>query len=350
MVIDSYRTQLSTYESRSEQRNNLDITNKIINVKSITMKRTLLSLVAVLMVANVFAIDLKQQVKELKSMLLQTPGVSAAAIDENDKVELNYKSEYFYFTVNYFNNTSLSKGLEVTLNANNYKIPDGKYSIADLQSVALYVNRTFHGVKVNIDEKNKRVTFQEEFYAKDINSLSTDVLAYYLSTITKARKAYADSIKKVKQVPPAPVAVAPAPADSSDTIVVPKDDISELQLGAIVCQGVDAHNKKVLDANQFTKESLKYINFIVNLTGPKVANYTLNVKIVSPKNKLMVQEDGADYSFSTPINVKKKDKEAQYTTASFGSMKKKIWEPGQYTVFFYEGNNLLGEYKFEVKK
>ena len=314
------------------------------------MKRTLLSLVAVLMVANVFAIDLKQQVKELKSMLLQTPGVSAAAIDENDKVELNYKSEYFYFTVNYFNNTSLSKGLEVTLNANNYKIPDGKYSIADLQSVALYVNRTFHGVKVNIDEKNKRVTFQEEFYAKDINSLSTDVLACYLSTITKARKAYADSIKKVKQTPPAPAPVAVAPADSSDTIVVPKDDISELQLGAIVCQGVDAHNKKVLDANQFTKESLKYVNFIVNLTGPKVANYTLNVKIVSPKNKLMVQEDGADYSFSTPINVKKKDKEAQYTTASFGSMKKKIWEPGQYTVFFYEGNNLLGEYKFEVKK
>ena len=312
------------------------------------MKRTLLSLVAVLMVANVFAIDLKQQVKELKSMLLQTPGVSAAAIDENDKVELNYKSEYFYFTVNYFNNTSLSKGLEVTLNANNYKIPDGKYSIADLQSVALYVNRTFHGVKVNIDEKNKRVTFQEEFYAKDINSLSTDVLAYYLSTITKARKAYADSIKKVKQTPPAPVAVAPA--DSSDTIIVPKDNISELQLGAIVCQGVDAHNKKVLDTNQFTKESLKYVNFIVNLTGPKVANYTLNVKIVSPKNKLMVQEDGADYSFSTPINVKKKDKEAQYTTASFGSMKKKIWEPGLYTVFFYEGNNLLGEYKFEVKK
>lgn len=312
------------------------------------MKRTLLSLVAVLMVANVFAIDLKQQVKELKSMLLQTPGVSAAAIDENDKVELNYKSEYFYFTVNYFNNTSLSKGLEVTLNANNYKIPDGKYSIADLQSVALYVNRTFHGVKVNIDEKNKRVTFQEEFYAKDINSLSTDVLAYYLSTITKARKAYADSIKKVKQTPPAPVAVAPA--DSSDTIIVPKDNISELQLGAIVCQGVDAHNKKVLDTNQFTKESLKYVNFIVNLTGPKVANYTLNVKIVSPKNKLMVQEDGADYSFSTPINVKKKDKEAQYTTASFGSMKKKIWEPGQYTVFFYEGNNLLGEYKFEVNK
>ena len=312
------------------------------------MKRTLLSLVAVLMVANVFAIDLKQQVKELKSMLLQTPGVSAAAIDENDKVELNYKSEYFYFTVNYFNNTSLSKGLEVTLNANNYKIPDGKYSIADLQSVALYVNRTFHGVKVNIDEKNKRVTFQEEFYAKDINSLSTDVLAYYLSTITKARKAYADSIKKVKQTPPAPVAVAPA--DSSDTIIVPKDNISELQLGAIVCQGVDAHNKKVLDTNQFTKESLKYVNFIVNLTGPKVANYTLNVKIVSPKMKLMVQEDGADYSFSTPINVKKKDKEAQYTTASFGSMKKKIWEPGQYTVFFYEGNNLLGEYKFEVKK
>lgn len=314
------------------------------------MKRTLLSLVAVLMVANVFAIDLKQQVKELKSMLLQTPGVSAAAIDENDKVELNYKSEYFYFTVNYFNNTSLSKGLEVTLNANNYKIPDGKYSIADLQSVALYVNRTFHGVKVNIDEKNKRVTFQEEFYAKDINSLSTDVLAYYLSTITKARKAYADSIKKVKQTPPAPAPVAVAPADSSDTIVVPKDNISELQLGAIVCQGVDAHNKKVLDTNQFTKESLKYVNFIVNLTGPKVANYTLNVKIVSPKMKLMVQEDGADYSFSTPINVKKKDKEAQYTTASFGSMKKKIWEPGQYTVFFYEGNNLLGEYKFEVKK
>ena len=314
------------------------------------MKRTLLSLVAVLMVANVFAIDLKQQVKELKSMLLQTPGVSAAAIDENDKVELNYKSEYFYFTVNYFNNTSLSKGLEVTLNANNYKIPDGKYSIADLQSVALYVNRTFHGVKVNIDEKNKRVTFQEEFYAKDINSLSTDVLAYYLSTITKARKAYADSIKKVKQTPPAPAPVAVAPADSSDTIVVPKDNISELQLGAIVCQGVDAHNKKVLDTNQFTKESLKYINFIVNLTGPKVANYTINVKIVSPKKKLMVQEDGADYSFSTPINVKKKDKEAQYTTASFGSMKKKIWEPGQYTVFFYEGNNLLGEYKFEVKK
>lgn len=314
------------------------------------MKRTLLSLVAVLMVANVFAIDLKQQVKELKSMLLQTPGVSAAAIDENDKVELNYKSEYFYFTVNYFNNTSLSKGLEVTLNANNYKIPDGKYSIADLQSVALYVNRTFHGVKVNIDEKNKRVTFQEEFYAKDINSLSTDVLAYYLSTITKARKAYADSIKKVKQTPPAPAPVAVAPADSSDTIVVPKDNISELQLGAIVCQGVDAHNKKVLDANQFTKESLKYINFIVNLTGPKVANYTINVKIVSPKNKLMVQEDGADYSFSTPIKVQKKDKEAQYTTASFGSMKKKIWEPGQYTVFFYEGNNLLGEYKFEVKK
>ena len=312
------------------------------------MKRTLLSLVAVLMVANVFAIDLKQQVKELKSMLLQTPGVSAAAIDENDKVELNYKSEYFYFTVNYFNNTSLSKGLEVTLNANNYKIPDGKYSIADLQSVALYVNRTFHGVKVNIDEKNKRVTFQEEFYAKDINSLSTDVLAYYLSTITKARKAYADSIKKVKQTPPAPVAVAPA--DSSDTIIVPKDNISELQLGAIVCQGVDAHNKKVLDANQFTKESLKYINFIVNLTGPKVANYTINVKIVSPKKKLMVQEDGADYSFSTPIKVQKKDKEAQYTTASFGSMKKKIWEPGHYTVFFYEGNNLLGEYKFEVKK
>lgn len=314
------------------------------------MKRTLLSLVAVLMVANVFAIDLKQQVKELKSMLLQTPGVSAAAIDENDKVELNYKSEYFYFTVNYFNNTSLSKGLEVTLNANNYKIPDGKYSIADLQSVALYVNRTFHGVKVNIDEKNKRVTFQEEFYAKDINSLSTDVLAYYLSTITKARKAYADSIKKVKQTPPAPAPVAVAPADSSDTIIVPKDNISELQLGAIVCQGVDAHNKKVLDTNQFTKESLKYVNFIVNLTGPKVANYTLNVKIVSPKMKLMVQEDGADYSFSTPINVKKKDKEAQYTTASFGSMKKKIWEPGQYTVFFYEGNNLLGEYKFEVKK
>lgn len=314
------------------------------------MKRTLLSLVAVLMVANVFAIDLKQQVKELKSMLLQTPGVSAAAIDENDKVELNYKSEYFYFTVNYFNNTSLSKGLEVTLNANNYKIPDGKYSIADLQSVALYVNRTFHGVKVNIDEKNKRVTFQEEFYAKDINSLSTDVLAYYLSTITKARKAYADSIKKVKQTPPAPAPVAVAPADSSDTIVVPKDNISELQLGAIVCQGVDAHNKKVLDTNQFTKESLKYVNFIVNLTGPKVANYTINVKIVSPKKKLMVQEDGADYSFSTPINVKKKDKEAQYTTASFGSMKKKIWEPGQYTVFFYEGNNLLGEYKFEVKK
>ena len=33
MVIDSYRTQLSTYESRSEQRNNPDITNKIINVK-----------------------------------------------------------------------------------------------------------------------------------------------------------------------------------------------------------------------------------------------------------------------------------------------------------------------------
>ena len=314
------------------------------------MKRTLLSLVAVLMVANVFAIDLKQQVKELKSMLLQTPGVSAAAIDENDKVELNYKSEYFYFTVNYFNNTSLSKGLEVTLNANNYKIPDGKYSIADLQSVALYVNRTFHGVKVNIDEKNKRVTFQEEFYAKDINSLSTDVLAYYLSTITKARKAYADSIKKVKQTPPAPAPVAVAPADSSDTIVVPKDNISELQLGAIVCQGVDAHNKKVLDTNQFTKESLKYVNFIVNLTGPKVANYTINVKIVSPKNKLMVQEDGADYSFSTPINVKKKDKEAQYTTVSFGSMKKKIWEPGLYTVFFYEGNNLLGEYKFEVKK
>ena len=314
------------------------------------MKRTLLSLVAVLMVANVFAIDLKQQVKELKSMLLQTPGVSAAEIGENDKVELNYKSEYFYFTVNYFNNTSLSKGLEVTLNANNYKIPDGKYSIADLQSVALYVNRTFHGVKVNIDEKNKRVTFQEEFYAKDINSLSTDVLAYYLSTITKARKAYADSIKKVKQTPPAPAPVAVAPADSSDTIVVPKDNISELQLGAIVCQGVDAHNKKVLDTNQFTKESLKYVNFIVNLTGPKVANYTLNVKIVSPKNKLMVQEDGADYSFSTPINVKKKDKEAQYTTASFGSMKKKIWEPGLYTVFFYEGNNLLGEYKFEVKK
>lgn len=314
------------------------------------MKRTLLSLVAVLMVANVFAIDLKQQVKELKSMLLQTPGVSAAAIDENDKVELNYKSEYFYFTVNYFNNTSLSKGLEVTLNANNYKIPDGKYSIADLQSVALYVNRTFHGVKVNIDEKNKRVTFQEEFYAKDINSLSTDVLAYYLSTITKARKAYADSIKKVKQTPPAPAPVAVAPADSSDTIVVPKDNISELQLGAIVCQGVDAHNKKVLDANQFTKESLKYINFIVNLTGPKVANYTINVKIISPKKKLMVQEDGADYSFSTPIKVQKKDKEAQYTTASFGSMKKKIWEPGQYTVFFYEGNNLLGEYKFEVKK
>lgn len=314
------------------------------------MKRTLLSLVAVLMVANVFAIDLKQQVKELKSMLLQTPGVSAAAIDENDKVELNYKSEYFYFTVNYFNNTSLSKGLEVTLNANNYKIPDGKYSIADLQSVALYVNRTFHGVKVNIDEKNKRVTFQEEFYAKDINSLSTDVLAYYLSTITKARKAYADSIKKVKQTPPAPAPVAVAPADSSDTILVPKDNISELQLGAIVCQGVDAHNKKVLDTNQFTKESLKYVNFIVNLTGPKVANYTLNVKIVSPKMKLMVQEDGADYSFSTPINVKKKDKEAQYTTASFGSMKKKIWEPGLYTVFFYEGNNLLGEYKFEVKK
>lgn len=314
------------------------------------MKRTLLSLVAVLMVANVFAIDLKQQVKELKSMLLQTPGVSAAAIDENDKVELNYKSEYFYFTVNYFNNTSLSKGLEVTLNANNYKIPDGKYSIADLQSVALYVNRTFHGVKVNIDEKNKRVTFQEEFYAKDINSLSTDVLAYYLSTITKARKAYADSIKKVKQTPPAPAPVAVAPADSSDTILVPKDNISELQLGAIVCQGVDAHNKKVLDTNQFTKESLKYVNFIVNLTGPKVANYTINVKIVSPKNKLMVQEDGADYSFSTPIKVQKKDKEAQYTTASFGSMKKKIWEPGQYTVFFYEGNNLLGEYKFEVKK
>lgn len=314
------------------------------------MKRTLLSLVAVLMVANVFAIDLKQQVKELKSMLLQTPGVSAAAIDENDKVELNYKSEYFYFTVNYFNNTSLSKGLEVTLNANNYKIPDGKYSIADLQSVALYVNRTFHGVKVNIDEKNKRVTFQEEFYAKDINSLSTDVLAYYLSTITKARKAYADSIKKVKQTPPAPAPVAVAPADSSDTIVVPKDNISELQLGAIVCQGVDAHNKKVLDTNQFTKESLKYVNFIVNLTGPKVANYTINVKIVSPKNKLMVQEDGADYSFSTPIKVQKKDKEAQYTTASFGSMKKKIWEPGLYTVFFYEGNNLLGEYKFEVKK
>lgn len=314
------------------------------------MKRTLLSLVAVLMVANVFAIDLKQQVKELKSMLLQTPGVSAAAIDENDKVELNYKSEYFYFTVNYFNNTSLSKGLEVTLNANNYKIPDGKYSIADLQSVALYVNRTFHGVKVNIDEKNKRVTFQEEFYAKDINSLSTDVLACYLSTITKARKAYADSIKKVKQTPPAPAPVAVAPADSSDTILVPKDNISELQLGAIVCQGVDAHNKKVLDTNQFTKESLKYVNFIVNLTGPKVANYTINVKIVSPKNKLMVQEDGADYSFSTPIKVQKKDKEAQYTTASFGSMKKKIWEPGQYTVFFYEGNNLLGEYKFEVKK
>lgn len=312
------------------------------------MKRTLLSLVAVLMVANVFAIDLKQQVKELKSMLLQTPGVTAVEIGENDKVELNYKADYFYFTVNYVNNTSLSKGLEVTLNANNYKIPDGKYSIADLHSVALYVNRTFHGVKVNIDEKNKRVTFQEEFYAKDINSLSTDVLACYLSTITKARKAYADSIKKVKPAPP--VAVAPAPADSSDTIVIPKDNISELQLGSIICQGVDAHNKKVLDANQFTKESLKYVNFIVNLTGPKVANYTLNVKIVSPKNKLMVQEDGANYSFSTPISVKKKDKEAQYTTVSFGSMKKKIWEPGQYTVFFYEGNNLLGEYKFEVKK
>lgn len=312
------------------------------------MKRTLLSLVAVLMVANVFAIDLKQQVKELKSMLLQTPGVTAVEIGENDKVELNYKADYFYFTVNYVNNTSLSKGLEVTLNANNYKIPDGKYSIADLHSVALYVNRTFHGVKVNIDEKNKRVTFQEEFYAKDINSLSTDVLACYLSTITKARKAYADSIKKVKQAPPAPVAVAPA--DSSDTIVIPKDNISELQLGSIICQGVDAHNKKVLDANQFTKESLKYVNFIVNLTGPKVANYTLNVKIVSPKNKLMVQEDGANYSFSTPISVKKKDKEAQYTTVSFGSMKKKIWEPGRYTVFFYEGNNLLGEYKFEVNK
>ena len=312
------------------------------------MKRTLLSLVAVLMVANVFAIDLKQQVKELKSMLLQTPGVTAVEIGENDKVELNYKSDYFYFTVNYFNNTSLSKGLEVTLNANNYKIPDGKYSIADLHSVALYVNRTFHGVKVNIDEKNKRVTFQEEFYAKDINSLSTDVLACYLSTITKARKAYADSIKKVKPVPPAPVAVAPA--DSSDTIVIPKDNISELQLGTIICQGVDAHNKKVLDANQFTKESLKYVNFIVNLTGPKVANYTLNVKIVSPKNKLMVQEDGANYSFSTPISVKKKEKEAQYTTVSFGSMKKKIWEPGRYTVFFYEGNNLLGEFKFEVNK
>lgn len=312
------------------------------------MKRTLLSLVAVLMVANVFAIDLKQQVKELKSMLLQTPGVTAVEIGENDKVELNYKADYFYFTVNYVNNTSLSKGLEVTLNANNYKIPDGKYSIADLHSVALYVNRTFHGVKVNIDEKNKRVTFQEEFYAKDINSLSTDVLACYLSTITKARKAYADSIKKVKPAPP--VAVAPAPADSSDTIVIPKDNISELQLGTIICQGVDAHNKKVLDANQFTKESLKYVNFIVNLTGPKVANYTLNVKIVSPKNKLMVQEDGANYSFSTPISVKKKDKEAQYTTVSFGSMKKKIWEPGRYTVFFYEGNNLLGEYKFEVNK
>ena len=187
------------------------------------MKRTLLSLVAVLMVANVFAIDLKQQVKELKSMLLQTHGVSAAEIGENDKVELNYNDGYFYFTVNYINNTSLSKGLEVTLNANNYKIPDGKYSIADLQSVALYVNRTFHGVKVNIDEKNKRVTFQEEFYVKEINNLSTDVLACYLSPITKARKAYADSIKKVKQVPPAPVAVAPA--DSSDTIVVPKDNI-----------------------------------------------------------------------------------------------------------------------------
>ena len=312
------------------------------------MKRTLLSLVAVLMVANVFAIDLKQQVKELKSMLLQTPGVTAVEIGENDKVELNYKADYFYFTVNYVNNTSLSKGLEVTLNANNYKIPDGKYSIADLHSVALYVNRTFHGVKVNIDEKNKRVTFQEEFYAKDINSLSTDVLACYLSTITKARKAYADSIKKVKPAPP--VAVAPAPADSSDTIVIPKDNISELQLGTIICQGVDAHNKKVLDANQFTKESLKYVNFIVNLTGPKVANYTLNVKIVSPKKKLMVQEDGANYSFSTPISVKKKDKEAQYTTVSFGSMKKKIWEPGRYTVFFYEGNNLLGEYKFEVNK
>ena len=310
------------------------------------MKRTFLSLVAVLMVANVFAIDLKQQVKELKSMLLQTPGVTAVEIGENDKVELNYKSDYFYFTVNYFNNTSLSKGLEVTLNANNYKIPDGKYSIADLHSVALYVNRTFHSVKVNIDEKNKRVTFQEEFYAKDINSLSTDVLAYYLSTITKARKAYADSIKKVKPVPP----VAVAPADSSDTIVIPKDNISELQLGSIICQGVDAHNKKVLDANQFTKESLKYVNFIVNLTGPKVANYTLNVKIVSPKNKLMVQEDGANYSFSTPISVKKKEKEAQYTTVSFGSMKKKIWEPGRYTVFFYEGNNLLGEFKFEVNK
>ena len=310
------------------------------------MKRTLLSLVAVLMVANVFAIDLKQQVKELKSMLLQTPGVTAVEIGENDKVELNYRSDYFYFTVNYVNNTSLSKGLEVTLNANNYKIPDGKYSIADLHSVALYVNRTFHGVKVNIDEKNKRVTFQEEFYAKDINSLSTDVLACYLSTITKARKAYADSIKKVKPVPP----VAVAPADSSDTIVIPKDNISELQLGTIICQGVDAHNKKVLDANQFTKESLKYVNFIVNLTGPKVADYTLNVKIVSPKNKLMVQEDGANYSLSTPISVKKKEKEAQYTTVSFGSMKKKIWEPGRYTVFFYEGNNLLGEFKFEVNK
>lgn len=308
------------------------------------MKRTILSLVAVLMVANVFAIDLKQQIQELKTMLLKTPGVSAVEIGENDKVELNYNSDYFFFTVNYYNKSSLSKGLEVTLNAKGFKIPEGKFDMADLYAVAIKTNQNFHSTKVGIDEKNQRVTFQEQFYTKDISSLSTDVLAYYLKTISKARNAFSDSIKTIKPKP------EPTPAPKSpDTIVVEKDRISELQMGQIICQGVDAHDNKVLDANQFTKENLKYVNFVVNLTGPNVKNYTLNFKIVSPTSQLMLSDSKSKYTCSTSISIKKKNKEAQYVTTSFGSMKKKIWEAGQYTVFFYEGDNYLGEYKFTVR-
>lgn len=202
---------------------------------------------------------------------------------------------------------------------------------------ALYAsNQVNRKYKVKCFYKDNRVDFMLQTYAKEPSSFHAclnKMIESFDGIENSFREAYDACVQSI------PVPTPPAKTGSSP-----------MEVTYIAFANFDGSGNMISDYNQpLRKNELRYVRASIDVESSEKGLYKIGLRIVSPDGKALVP-NGQNYSSTTNIEIKKKNKTMECDLEQYGSDEADFWKAGEYKVEIYdfEKNDLLYSTTFNV--
>lgn len=181
-----------------------------------------------------------------------------------------------------------------------------------------------HAVKSTL--KNKRVEFIFQTYAKEASDFQggfQKMLDEFKNVTKEFNKEYEEAKDHVISVPD----IKP----TGPTL---------LKVTYTGFANFDAAGKKLSDYDQpLRKNELRFVKTSIDVSSVTKGYFNIGVRIFDTKGKLMRQNNASPYTFTTNIEITKKDKKEEIDLDQYGSDEDDFWKAGEYKVEVYDAKN-----------